>query len=265
MLLITDLNDIPSLNRPSALTIGNFDGVHLGHQALLQHLRAKLPPEGVLTVLTFSNHPSYFFTPDSPTPLIYPPLQKVKYLFDCGADIVLLIPFTAECANTPFDAFLRRLKKQLSFSYLAFGTGAVFGQARQGNEQRVKQLAPELETEVDYLPKYQLNGSPVSSGRIRTLITQAAFPDAQHCLGRPYSLMGRIFQEKKNHVMHFPGICFPPEGTYPIHLKTSTQTYLGKAHISPQSDHIQLDLLNAKIPLVGKEAEIIFSGDSRVK
>ena len=254
MLLITDLKDIPSVNQPSALTIGSFDGVHLGHQALLKHLRAKLPPNGLLTVLTFTNHPSHLFTPNTPTPLIHPPLQKVKHLFDCGVDNVILIPFTKEFAQTPFDLFLIELKNALSFSHLAFGTGAVFGKNREGNEANIRRLAPELGLEVDYLPKYLLNGSPVSSGRIRTLISQADFPAAKSCLGRPYSLMGRLTAG----TMHFPGICLPPEGSYPIHLKTSHQTYPGTARISPKNSQIHIDLVDVKVPLAAQDAEVIF-------
>jgi riboflavin kinase/FMN adenylyltransferase len=250
MLLITDLNDIPTLNRTSALTIG-FDGVHLGHQALFQHLKDKLPPDGILTALTFSNHPSHLFTPDSPTPLIYSPLQKVKLLFESGVDNVILIPFTKEFALTPFDSFLKKLKSSLCFSYLALGTGAVFGKNREGNEANIRQLSPQLEFEVDYLPKFLLNGAPVSSGRIRTLISQADFPAAKNCLGRPYSLMGRLTAGE----MHFPGICLPPEGSYPIHLKTALQTFLGNAHVSPKTSQIHLDL---KIPLADQDAEVIF-------
>jgi riboflavin kinase/FMN adenylyltransferase len=251
MPLITDLNKIPKPDRPSALTIGTFDGVHLGHQALLQHLRDKLPPGGILTVLTFSNHPSHLFTPDSPTPLIYPPLHKAKHLFESGVDCVILVPFTKEFAQTPYDDFLEKLKTSLSFSYLAFGAGAVFGKNREGNETKIRHLAPRLNFEVDYLPKFLLDGSPVSSGRIRTLISQADFSAVKSCLGRPYSLMGRLSED----LMHFPGICLPPEGAYPVHLKTTHGTYPGKTHVFPKKEQIHID---AKISLTDQDIEVIF-------
>jgi riboflavin kinase/FMN adenylyltransferase len=172
MLLITDLNDIPTLGRPCGLTIGSFDGVHLGHQALLKHLRAKLPPNSILSILTFSNHPSHLFTPHSPTLLISPPLQKVKHFENYGADLVILIPFDAAFAGTSFEKFLRHMKESLGFSYLSLGEGATFGKNKEGNEANVKLLAKEIGFEVDYLPKYLVNGTPVSSGRVRALIAQ---------------------------------------------------------------------------------------------
>src|SRR6267154_1099110 len=258
MLLITDLKDIPLLSQPCGLTIGTFDGIHLGHQALLKHLKSKLPTDGVLAVFTFLNHPSHLFTPEQPTPLICPPLQKVKHLTDYGADIVFLIPFTSEFAQTPFRDFLRHLKKQLNFSHLALGMGATFGKNKEGDETNVLKLADELAFELDYLPKTKINDKPISSGRVRTSIMKGAFHEVQICLGRHYSLMGRLHE--KNGLFHFPlpGICLPPEGIYPVRLKTNSTMYVARAHIIPQEQLIQIDPFKKKISLHDKDVEIIF-------
>jgi riboflavin kinase / FMN adenylyltransferase len=258
MLLITDLNDVPSLTKACGLTIGSFDGVHLGHQALLNHLKSKLPSDGVLCVFTFSTHPSHLFCPETPVPLICPPLQKVKHLADYGADLIFLIPFTPEFAKTSFESFLRQLKKRLHFSHLAFGIGAAFGKNREGDEINVRHLASELAFETDYLPKTMIGGAPVSSGRIRSLITQGSFQEVQTCLGRPYSLMGRLQQENGFYHFFLPGICHPPEGIYSIRLKTTSSTYLGRAHISTEEPIIRLELLKTEPSLHGKDAEVIF-------
>jgi riboflavin kinase / FMN adenylyltransferase len=264
MLLITDLNAIPSLTQPCGLTIGSFDGVHLGHQALLQHLKSKflteceIPPEGLLCVFTFSTHPSQLFSPETPIPLICPPLQKVKHLADYGADIVFLIPFTPEFANMSFEHFLRQLKKNLRISHLAFGIGAAFGKNKEGDETNVRHLAAELHFEADYLPKTRIGGTPVSSGRIRALITQGSFQEVQTCLGRPYSLMGRLHQENGFYHFSLSGICLPPEGIYPIRLKTISSTFLGKAHIRAMEPMIRLELLKTETSLHGKDVEVIF-------
>jgi riboflavin kinase / FMN adenylyltransferase len=258
MLLITDLADLPSLSEPCGLTIGNFDGVHLGHQALLKHLKSKLPANGILTVFTFLNHPSQIFTPDRPAPLICPPLQKVKHLADYGADIVCLIPFTPEFAKTAFREFLHSLKKRLKFSHLALGIGATFGKNKEGDEPNIRKLAFELAFAVDYVPKTLIKGIPVSSGKIRSSIAQGALHNVQECLGRHYSLMGRL--KKENGFLRFflPGICLPPEGIYPVRIQTHSTIYLARAQVAPKEQWIRLDPLETTISLLDKDVEVIF-------
>ncbi len=256
MLLITDLAKLPSLSEPCGLTIGSFDGVHLGHQALLKHLKSKLPTNGILVVFTFLNHPTHLFTPDRPTPLICPPLQKVKYLADYGADIVCLIPFTVEFAKTSFREFLYYLKKQLSFSHLALGTGAAFGKNKEGDEPTVRKLASQLSFKVDYIPKTVVHGVPVSSGRIRSSIIQGALHEVQECLGRHYSLMGRLRNENGFFRFPLPGICLPPDGIYPVRVKTNSTIYLARAQIVPKEQLLRLDFLEMTASL--QDVEVIF-------
>ena len=210
-------------------------------------------------MFTFSNHPSHHFTPHSPTPLIYPPLQKAKLLGDYGADIVILTPFTPEFSQTSFDHFLHHLKKKLSFSILVLGTGATFGKHKEGNEENVKRLAPVLGFEVEYLPKFTLHNTPVSSGRIRSFISQGAFYDVQACLGRPYSLMAHLNAKEGGYFFPVEGLCLPPEGVYPVRLKTSSHEYLARAQILPKEHQISLKLLNEAATLLEKEVEVIFS------
>lgn len=257
MLLITDLNDIPSISGSCSLTIGSFDGVHLGHQALFKHIKSKLP-NGTLTVFTFSNHPANYFNPHRPTLLVCPPLQKVKYLSDYGADIIILIPFTMKFAKTTFREFLERLKEKLNFSYLALGVDATFGKNKEGDETNVKKLAAELKITVDYLPKTIYGTSHISSGKVRSLIGQAAFDELQNYLGRRYSLMGRIRQE--NGIYSFPltGICLPPDGIYSVRIKTNHENHLARAHIISQKQVIEIDILETVVSLHGQNIEVIF-------
>ncbi len=257
MLLITDLNEIPQLSQPCGLTIGSFDGVHLGHQAILKSLRLKLSPGANIAVFTFSNHPSQLFTPEKPTPLICPPLQKVKHLADYGAGIVFLIPFSEDFAKQSFREFLQHLKNKLKFSHLTLGTGAAFGHRKEGDEMNVRKLGSALGFEVDYLPKTMVGGTLVSSGRVRASIAQGSFQDVQECLGRHYSLMGRL---RKNTFEHFslPGICLPPEGIYAVRIKVNGSIHLGRAQVSPQEQLIRLDPLKTDAPLQDKDAEVIF-------
>lgn len=259
MLLLTDLNDdIPSFNQPCGLTIGSFDGVHLGHKALLQHLRSKLPPDGILAVFTFFNHPSHLFSPHTPTSLICPPLQKIKHLADYGVEIVYLIPFSAEFAKTSFETFLTLMKQRLHFSQLALGSGASFGKNKEGDQKNVQHLADKLQFEVDYMEKFLVNGKPVSSGHIRTLISHGNFLEIKECLGHPYSLMGRIQEENGHYRLEFPGICLPPTGDYPIRLKTHSHAYQVTAHVVQKNHQVLLKIPPTRLPFAGEDAECVF-------
>jgi riboflavin kinase/FMN adenylyltransferase len=216
-----------------------------------------LPPHGTLAVFTFSTHPSHLFTPEQPSFLICPPLQKVKHLADYGADLVFLIPFTHEFAKTPFTEFLQHLKRQLNFSQLVLGSGAAFGKNKEGDETHVRKLATELNFVVDYLPKTRVDDIPISSGRIRSLIMQGALHEVQICLGRPYSLMGQLHEKNRFFYFPLPNICLPPEGIYPVRLKANSVTYLARAHILPQEQEIKIDPFQAKTPF-HNNVEIIF-------
>ncbi len=253
MQLIRDLKDIPPIHLPCGLTIGSFDGVHLGHQALLKHLKAKLPSSSPLIVFTFSNHPSHHFAPTNPIPLICSPTQKARLLAAYGADIVILAPFTSEFSKTPFDQFLRELKQKIPFSHLVLGAGATFGKNKEGNEENVKRLAPELGFEVEYLPKVTVQHKPLSSGHIRGLIARGAFHEIHECLDRHYSLM-LTSTEGPN----AKGLCLPLDGIYAVRVKIGPKTHLGRAHVTQEEQRVRLELLHGDIPHVDKEVEIIF-------
>lgn len=259
MLLVTDIHDLLPLEQPSGLTIGSFDGVHLGHQALLAHLRSKIPPGALLAVFTFSNHPSHHFAPHAPTPLICPPLQKAKLLGEYGADVVILSPFTPEFAMTPFDQFLRLLKEKLGFEQLVLGTGATFGKGREGNEVGVRKMSQELGFEVEYMPKFTLQGAPVSSGRVRSLIAQGAFAEVKTLLGRPYSLLCELEKENNFYSFLVKGLCLPPEGTYPVLVRTTHKELPATAKVAPKDNKISLKFIDNYTSISKIESEVIFS------
>ncbi len=218
MLLFTSLDEVPLLEKSCGLTLGIFDGVHLGHQALIKHLRSKLPKDSLLAVFTFSNHPSQLFTPKMPVPLICSPLQKVKHLQECGVDLVILTPFTQAFAQIPFDLFLKELKSKLNMTHLVLGTGATFGKGKGGDEVNVRRVAKELNIEVDYVDKTRVGNLPLSSGYIRTLIQQGCLKEVEACLGHPYFLTGHLIEKEGRKFFSFPGICLPPRGTYLIQI-----------------------------------------------
>lgn len=159
----------------TALTIGFFDGVHLGHQAILRRLR-QCPHA---TILTFSNHPQSLFHPPPP-PLILPFEEKITRL-KLYADEVLAIPFTFEFAATPYDELLSRFE----LSHLIFGIGSAFGKNREGDETQVRKYAQKKGIVVEYIPKVLFEGEPISSSRIRRALQSGQIHLAQQLLGTP--------------------------------------------------------------------------------
>lgn len=178
-MIVEKLTDIPPISAPIALTIGTFDGVHLGHQYLL----SKLKKRGFSAVLTFTEPPADVLHHQT-TPLICTIKQKLSRLQAHGADLIISLPFTLQLAALPYDTFLRKIRDHLPFSYLILGEGATFGNNAEGNESNIRKFSTELNFEPIYLPKFTFEGEIVSSKKIRALIEQNNFQQALRLLGK---------------------------------------------------------------------------------
>lgn len=209
------------------LTMGNFDGLHLGHQFLLHKLRALLPKDGQLLVYTFSNHPSHILSHLTPIPYICTLEHKLKLLKEAGVDVTYLTHFTQELAKTPFDDFLIQLKEKLSFSLLLLGEDARFGKDREADPTKTRELGKQLGFEVIYISKCQMEDKVISSALIRTAIADGNFSKASSYLGRPYSIYAPLTEGS----MSLKGLCLPPTNTYKGTLHSQGQIYTVEAHI----------------------------------
>ncbi|MBX7067667.1 MAG: FAD synthetase family protein [Parachlamydiales bacterium] len=158
----------------TALTIGFFDGVHLGHQALLKRLRSF--PHA--TILTFSNHPQSIIRPPAPE-LLIPYETRVELLREF-ADQVIVLPFTDEFAATRYEELL----DQFDLSHIILGEGSVFGKNREGNEENVRKYGAQNGITVEYFPKIVFEGEPISSSRIRKALADGKTTLAEQLLGR---------------------------------------------------------------------------------
>jgi riboflavin kinase / FMN adenylyltransferase len=182
-MIVNSLEEIPPFDGPIALTIGMFDGVHLGHQHLLQELKKR----GKAAVLTFSHHPADTLRPGTAPPLLCTLEKKLNLLQKHGADLIIALPFTSSLATLSYDTFLKQIRRHLPFTTLVRGQGDAFGHNQEGTEENVRRLAQELNFEAVYLPKFMYDGEAVSSKKIRTLIEQGDFQKAFHLLkGAPW-------------------------------------------------------------------------------
>lgn len=243
MFISTTLSPLPPLPKPLGLTIGSFDGLHLGHQALIKHLRKSITVQGTLAVLTFSNHPSQVLTHRPAAPLIVSLEHKLRLLEELGVDLVFLLEFTLELASQSYDQFLRNVHKVFPFSYLVLGSGAVLGKGQQGGAPQLKTLGMQQGFSVEYVDKLLEENEPISSRRIRQLIQMKDFKKATKLLGRPYGIYGKLEMDLTHAyqaTMHLMDLCLPPEGTYRIKIQRESRSIKGQAFVDPSKQQLIL-------------------------
>src|SRR3990167_1227506 len=188
MKVFNEIEKIPQLSTPIALTIGVFDGVHLGHQEIFKKLHRLAGKEGTSCVLTFENHPSHLLTPYSPIIPLISLDHKLELFKKYGIDVVIVLPFTKELSNESYDTFIKRVHSHLPFSTLILGEGATLGKNREGNDHTVPELGKSLGFTVDYITKEIYHKEPISSGRIRALVKEGDLKKTKKMLGRHHSI-----------------------------------------------------------------------------
>lgn len=175
---------------PTVATIGNFDGVHRGHQQILAEVRDRAGTLGVKSLaITFEPHPIRVLRPDAPHLLISSPAQRLEQLAESGIDATLVLPFTPELSRlTPRQFVEQILCTGCGIREIHEGAPFRFGYKGEGNMTLLEELGQELGFAVLPQPPLILRGSPVSSSRIRTLIAEGRLNQARTLLGRPFAL-----------------------------------------------------------------------------
>ena len=185
---------IPAAATPVALTIGNFDGVHLGHRAMLARLaeaarRLKVPS----CVMTFEPHPREFFAPDQAPTRLTSLREKLELLALAGVERVQVCRFNFDFAKTTAEDFIARILHQgLAARWILVGDDFRFGARRAGDLSLLKQSEAEYSFRVHAMPSVMVDGMRVSSTAVREALARGDMASAQHLLGRPYSISGRV-------------------------------------------------------------------------
>ena len=219
--------------KPLHLAIGMFDGVHLGHRAVVgAAVQSARAGGGIAAVLTFHPHPSALFNPGKPTRLIMDPSWKASLLQGLGVDVVVNQPFTPEFAGIDAGRFLPLLKKALpGLVEIYVGEDWRFGAKRRGDLAMLVTEARALGVCVYSAPPVSLDGEPVSSTRIRTLLESGDVAGANALLGDPYRSLGTVVGGKgMGRTIEFPtlNLAWSPElrpryGVYAVKV-TGLQT-----------------------------------------
>ena len=188
--------DNADIARPTVLTLGVFDGLHLGHQAIIRTVveRARAM-EASATVLTFEPHPRAVLHPESAPPLLQTFDQKIEALGVLGIQQTIVIHFDKAFAQIRADDFLRAVvAERLHAKEVYLGTGFAFGHNREGNIDRLRAISKDLGFFADEVPEVCLRGRRVSSSRIRELLQSGRVNLARRMLGRPYGVEGRVIR-----------------------------------------------------------------------
>lgn len=214
-------SDLP---RGGVLTIGNFDGVHLGHQEMLRRVVARARELGAPSlVLTFDPHPMKVLHPQRAPKLIQTLRQREEAIAALGVDALVVVPFTKEFAAMPAEEFVRDLLGRcLGVREAHVGSGFAFGCGKRGNVALLSRLGEEAGVRVATLDAVSEAGEPVSSTRIRTLVEGGDVAATRTLLGRPYSMEGVISKgDRMGRKIGFPTInlrseneLYPRDGVY---------------------------------------------------
>jgi len=184
----------PPFERRAHLTIGNFDGVHCGHQALVEQMaRAAHAAGSMAGLLTFSPHPMAVLRPQVPLQFLTTPDERADLLAALGLDFVLVLPFTPETAALTAADFMQSLVAHVPLSALWIGPDFALGHNREGDAQALGALGIKLDFHLQIMPPFEQEGEPVRSSRIRRLLSEDGAVDrAAALLGRPYQVLGEV-------------------------------------------------------------------------
>ena len=189
------LRSVPdAASSPVALTIGNFDGVHLGHQAMLAKLRAAASARGLpACVMTFEPHPREFFAPDQAPVRLTSMREKLELLRQHGVARTHVLRFNFALAQVTAADFIGRiLVRGLGVRWLQVGDDFRFGARRAGDLAMLRAQAAEQGYEVESMATVELDGARVSSTAVRDALAAGDVEKAERLLGRPYSISGRV-------------------------------------------------------------------------
>ncbi len=255
MRIIRSIEEIESPLENAVVTIGNFDGVHLGHQALLHTVNEHADAfGGTSTAITFEPHPTRVLKRNGHPPLITLIEQKSELIARAGIAVLIIIPFSKQFAEINPRRFVAEiLVRRIGMRALVVGRDYTFGKDRRGSLEVLRQWAPELGYEVivvDWIQSMRGSTNRISSTRIRQLVMEGDMQAAKRLLGRDYQIRGKVDKGKNRggRLLGFPTANInlqdelsPREGIYAVVVEHGDRVLKGVANIgySPTFDDHQ--------------------------
>ena len=219
-------------HQPVALTIGNFDGVHLGHKAMLSRLLEAAKARGIPSaVVIFEPHPREFFTPDQAPARLTSLREKLELLAELGVDRVHVCRFNKQFAQMSANSFIDALHQKLAVKYVLIGDDFRFGSGRSGDFALMQKAASQQGFSVEAMHSVLLDGIRVSSTAVRSALASGHMRAATRFLGRSYSISGRVVHgDKLGREIGFP--------TANVQLKHNRPPLSGIFVVRVTGDHI---------------------------
>ena len=251
---------------PCVVTIGNFDGVHLGHQALLTEVKKRahdLKLESA--VITFEPNPKDYFSQNKPQTRISSLREKIELFNEIKIDRVHIIKFNQEFSKVTANEFISVLIKQLKVKEIVVGEDFCFGRGREGS---IKQLSASS-MKLNIKNKILMDGKRISSTLIRNLLANDKLDEANKYIGRPYSISGKVVHgEKRGRKIGFPTANIhmrhnrpPLKGVFAVKF----QNHFGVANLGIRPSikgekklQLEVHLLNFSSDLYGQHVSVIF-------
>jgi riboflavin kinase/FMN adenylyltransferase len=258
----------------TVLTVGAFDGIHLGHRALIrQSITRARALSRTAGLITFTPHPAAVLYPERAPQVLTSPQVKVDLLRDVGLDLVAMLPFSARLAATPAQEFVQALCQKLRMRELWVGPDFALGSARGGDLAALRALGRSLGFSVHSIPYIAQDEQRVSSSQIRALLAEGQVAQAAMLLGRRYSLRGRVVHgAQRGRAIGFPTanleICadclIPAYGVYASTVTVNGTVYGAATNVGvrPSFDNgapsVEAYILDFSEDLYGREIELSF-------
>ena len=259
-------------DRDTALTIGVFDGVHLGHKHLLARLVEQARERGLASgVITFKPHPQQIISPETQLPFLTDLAQREALLKQEGVEIVIVLPFSQELAELGAREFAQLLKKHLKLRRLVIGPGFTLGSHREGDASTLIALGKDIGFEVTVVPSVMIKGEMVSSTAIREALRSGDLERVHRLIGRFFNLRGKVVRgEGRGAKLDFPtanldidpGQALPVEGVYATRAYIGDRAYQSVTNIGRRptfnggKSAVEVYILDYRGDLYGRELKI---------
>ncbi|MDP6100840.1 MAG: bifunctional riboflavin kinase/FAD synthetase [Dehalococcoidia bacterium] len=223
------------VERDTLLSVGVFDGVHLGHRHLLGYLRDQAFSVGLMPgVVTFVHHPRQVLYPERGVTNLTPVEERLELLRDAGMELVAAVSFTPELSFLDAGQFLSLLQRNLRLKGLVIGPDFALGRGREGDAARLDAISQSMGLSLERVPQATINGDVVSSTAIRTALGEGDVDRVSRLLGRPFSLRGQVVSGEERgrtlgfptaNISHLPDQALPADGVYATFAMTEGHPY----------------------------------------